>query len=219
MVQITKSRVGAQVIIAGRVALAIVALVLCSGQDKSNLRAQSAAVGQKSGEQKACVTAAREKLGPDAAVLRCGHLSDSGALETLAVVKLASIAGQGNCVAVSRLAVLRHDGTEWKAELEADQQIKNPEGYIGLSYIDDSYKVRGYCLTVTDRRTGSREPFSIALGYITKNGRFEGVPVYIGWNSKVGRYQEFAGNDDAAGFNSEVKHPRHVNTAKECCGK
>jgi hypothetical protein len=152
-----------------------------------------------------------------AEVLRCGYLSDSGAIEALAVVPLKSIRGLSpGCIPVSRLAILRLVNGNWQTALDAEHEIRNPVGYVGLEYIDDSYQVRGYCLVIGDRKAGSREPFSLSLGYITLSGDFDGVPTDIGWNPKAGRYQELAGNDATGGFSPEVKDPPH---RKVCCSK
>ena len=40
----------------------------------------------------------------------------------------------------------------------------------------------------------------------------EGAPIEIAWNSKVGRYQEYAANEDPVGFKPELKNPPHIRT-------
>jgi len=37
---------------------------------------------------------------------------------------------------------------------------------------------------------------------------------YVSWNDKVGRYQEFAANEDPPGFKAELKTPRHIHSGE-----
>src|SRR5438132_158223 len=100
-----------------------------------------------------CEVGAKRVLGPGVAVLKCGELTGSGALEALAVLPLSASANTGDGTSVSRLVVIKQKGSEWETELDADKEIRNPEGYIGMDFTDDSYVSSGYRLRVYDHRT------------------------------------------------------------------
>ena len=157
-----------------------------------------------------CMSAVRASLGPGAVVLRYGHLSTTTASEALAVVKLASAPTHRECVPVSRAAVFRLEKSGWKIALDAAKEIRNTEGYIGLSYIDDAHVLYGYCLSTTDKRSDGVPAFSLYLSSLERDGT-EGLPTEISWNQSVGRYQEVTANAGSR-FKPELKNPPHIHS-------
>ncbi len=162
--------------------------------------------------------AARTALGPGAVVLRVAHPDGTDSTEVLAALSLASIPPSQGCTPVSHIVVLRRSTEGWQTVLDADKdgQVKNPEGYVGVDYIDDSQENRspGYCADLSQELD---KHFSLALTYLTAAGAEDGIPVYVEWNDKVGRYQSSIINSDPPGFESELKNPPHVDTSKRRC--
>lgn len=158
-------------------------------------------------QDRACVDAARKALGHDAVVLKCGHLTDTKSLETVAAVRLRPSLDEGNWFAVSELVVLRQNGSEWTKEFSADRKwMRNPVGFIGIDFIDDSDPFIGYRASFSDRAHG----FCIAASYLAPDGESEGIATEICWNPAVGRFQEFSYNQDPEGFKPEVVNPPHI---------
>jgi len=156
-----------------------------------------------------CATAAIAALGPGAEVLRCGSWSGAGSPQALVVLKLGSVPSSKGCAPVSRVMILSSGPTGWRTVLEASKEIRNPVGYIGLDFIDDSYKFLGYCLATADRRSDGSPGFSLFLTYLRSlSGETEGTSFEIGWNARVKRYQEFDGE-----FRPEVIDPPHRSPA------
>jgi hypothetical protein len=90
-----------------------------------------------------CLAAARTILGPAAVVLRCGELNAAKDLEVVAVLRRKIASPPNYCEPLSRFVVLRYEKTGWKTILDGAKEIKNPEGYVGLDYIDDSPEYMG----------------------------------------------------------------------------
>jgi hypothetical protein len=44
---------------------------------------------------------------------------------------------------------------------------------------------------------------------LTSNLDHDGIPIEIGWNATVGRYQEFSVDQEPEGFKPELKNPPH----------
>jgi hypothetical protein len=96
--------------------------------------------------------------------------------------------------------------------LDMDQKTtRNSYGYVGVDYIDANWH-GNYWIELS--KPADPGGLSLTVRYSTENGRGvddEGVPVLIGWNKKVGRYQEItpyaAGTDgaDADGFVPEKR--------------
>lgn len=189
----------------------LLALVLLAGICPESSFAQAIPQGKKAMESnRACLDAAKAKLGPRAVVLQCGKLNNGG-LEALVVLKRTVASAPKYCTPVSQFAVLRLEGTSWKAVLDGAKEIKNGEGYIALDYIDDSPEFYGYCLGTSKERSDGKPGFAILLNYFNSGGEIEGSSTEISWNNKSGRYQEFS---DVEGFRPEIKNPRHVNTRR-----
>ncbi|MEW5980348.1 MAG: hypothetical protein AB1898_31560 [Acidobacteriota bacterium] len=154
--------------------------------------------------------AARRLLGPKAEILRYGDISKNGKIEALAIAKLTADPGSGKDILISRAIILRREGSEWNVVLDAAEQIKNKEGYIGLDYIDESSGFYGYRLTLNDRRGDEQPAFTIYLTDLGPDGEPQGTAIEINWNPDVGRYQEFSYGDYPAVFKPELKNPRRL---------
>lgn len=155
-----------------------------------------------------CIAAAKKLLGPEAEVVKYGHLNSAEALEAVVVVRIAGARGdKSDGIPVSRLAILRHEPSGWQSVLNASRYITNEAGYIGIEFIDDSYPFRGYRVAFYGERSDGKQAFVLCLGHIGDPGS---VPIEISWNPQVGRYQEFAFNEEPSGFKSEIKNPPHL---------
>jgi hypothetical protein len=168
--------------------------------------------------QQACVDAAKATLGQGAILLRCGELNGAGIQEAVVALGLKPISRR--CTAVSELRILRHEAAGWKTAFQADRQfqIKNPAGFVGIDYIDESDAYRGFCVDITEHK--AQERFSIALSFIVADGTVdeEGLPIAVAWNTKVGRYQEILSGGDPVLFAPEKKNVPHINIQERCCG-
>lgn len=160
-----------------------------------------------------CIRAAKTILGAKAEVLHYGSIGTKGDAEAFAAVKLESTRTPKGCVPITEMVIIRQDKGDWRTIFEARRhmQIKNPEGFVGIEYIDDSFDYPGFCLNVNKGKPS--DPFSFALTFLKSGGATEGLPMYIGWNSAVGRYQSMTYEDPAA-FEPEVKNPRHISVGK-----
>jgi hypothetical protein len=172
-------------------------------------------VQSSSDSAQSCLKAAKELLGPTASVLKCGHLAESNALEVVAGAKLAQFKETRDSVLVSKLAVLRLNGSAWNAELTADKNwMRNNIGYVGLEFVDDSFQIYGYRVSFSDHRSDDVTDFTIWLQYLNGDGTAEGISTEISWNPSVGRFQEFAYGEDPESFRPEVINPRHIRQRK-----
>jgi hypothetical protein len=115
-------------------------------------------------------------------------------------------------LAVSQLAILRHEPSGWRVVLTASKEVQNEAGYVGIDYIDDSSPNFGYRVLFPDQRDDGKKVFSISLSYMRKDGNTDGIPLEISWDSAVGRYREFGVNSDPPGFKPEIKNPPHLKT-------
>jgi hypothetical protein len=197
-------------------ALTILAACCCSGPATRAEDAAPGAVHEAHGEDphppQGCLDAARRLLGLQAEIIRYGRLNGPEAPE--AVVKLGNLATTKEGIPISRLVVLRFEAPIWKPVLDVSKQITNAAGYIGIDYIDDSYVFHGYRLVLKNQRPDGKPGITMDLSYLNGGGGVEGIPVEVAWNDKVGRYQEFAANEDPAGFKPELKSPRHIRTGE-----
>ena len=157
-----------------------------------------------------CTAGAKSVLGDSASVLRCGDLTARGGLEAIAVTPLSGVTQSQGQVAVSRVVVIRKGSSRWSTELNAQKQITNPVGYLGIDYIDDSYSPPGYLLAVQDHRSDNSPGLTLWFTEISPKGENdEATPIEVSWNPAVSRFQEFTTNQDPQGFRSEIKNPPH----------
>jgi len=153
-----------------------------------------------------CQVAARKALGAHARVLRCGEINIPGVQEVAAVLPAQYPQSPDNYLAIWKMVILRHEPSGWRTELTASREIRNGAGYIGLDYIDDSFRFMGYQLNLSDERSDKIREFDIDLIDIeSADGGSEASSTNIAWNPAVGRYQEW--NPD--GFRMEIKNPPH----------
>ncbi|HVZ59728.1 MAG TPA: hypothetical protein VG892_02980, partial [Terriglobales bacterium] len=71
-----------------------------------------------------CLDAAKNALGSEAEVLKCGHLTAADALETIAVMRLKQLKETKEGIPVSRLVVLRRTKSQWITELAVDRNSR-----------------------------------------------------------------------------------------------
>ena len=140
----------------------------------------------------ACLSAARNFLGPAAQVAKCGDLTGTGELEVAAFVRLKELRTTADGIPLSKLVVLRQEKSRWVVELAADQKPpRNPVGYIGIDYIDDSRELGLYRVSFYDEGSHEIPGFTIDLFYLSPRGQNEGIPVEIAWNRSLARFQEY----------------------------
>ncbi len=146
----------------------------------------------------------------------CGHLTGTHALETVAVLGLPQFHENEDGIAVSKLIILRKRRSEWNIELTADREnwIRNGLGYIGVDFIDDSADFVGYRISFSGERSRRTPRFTVTFFYLSPKGHTEGVSLGVTWNPAVGRFQEYATNEDPTGFKPEVKNPPHIRSRK-----
>jgi hypothetical protein len=114
---------------------------------------------------------------------------------------------------VRQWAILRREASGWTTVFEDDgNERRNPEGYVAQDYINDSKSEKwGYCLDVLDHRSDGVHGFTIDLAFLAlPQGNEDGVPIEIGWNERVRRYQELDIYDDPKKFKAEIRNPPHV---------
>jgi hypothetical protein len=169
-------------------------------------------------DQQSCLEAGKQALGPDAQILKCGHLTGSDALEAVAAIHLKQFRTTKVGIAVSKFVVLRREKLEWTTVLTADQEaIRNTLGYIGADFINDSDTCSRYRVSFYDEGSHEVPGFTIVVSYFRPDAQGDaGAPVEIAWNRSVGRFQEYNENQDPLGFQAEKKDLPHIRTAKAC---
>jgi hypothetical protein len=161
-----------------------------------------------------CLEAAQRLLGSDAQVARCGDRIGGSDVESIAFTRLKQFSEDPNGIPISRLVILQKVDSQWKTALDVARQIQNPAGYVGIDYIDDSQQYPGYRANFLDRRSDGQPAFVLQLSYLRTDGKSEGVPIEISWNSAAGRFQEFSANQEPEGFKTELKNPPHIHGPK-----
>jgi hypothetical protein len=194
-------------------------IVILLGVSIASARAQSATASQghlPDTAARSCLEAARKVLGSEAEVIKCGHLTGTDALETVAAIRLTQFKEtKADGIPVSKLVILRRERMQWAVELTADKNwIRNGVGYIGIDFIDDSDDFVGYRCLCSGEGSQDVPGFGIALFYLSPQGDNEGIDTDINWNPAVGRFQEYAFYDDPPGFKPENKNPPHIRTRK-----
>jgi hypothetical protein len=132
-------------------------------------------------------------------------------------VRLRQFRETADGIPVSKFVVLRQvSSSGWSIVLTADKNwIRNDAGYVGFeagSSIDDSYRITGYRVSFFDHNSDGVPGFTISLYYLTPSGDNDGLPMEVGWNPSVGRFQWFAYEVEPHGFRPEVKNPPHIRT-------
>jgi hypothetical protein len=152
------------------------------------------------------VAKAQGLIGSKAELIRFGHLSVGAPLEGVAILRLGQTSKHLE-VPVSRLIILRLNGSDWTTVFDAGREMTNPAGYVGLDYIDDDFKFEGYDVALNEKGSDAEDRFTL---YFTLLGPDPGWPTEVGWNKATGRYQEMS--DDARDkvlFTPELKDPPH----------
>lgn len=199
-----------------RVAVWSVSLVLCGcARGTASTVTQQQASSSES-NSKSCLGAAKKALGPSAEVLKCGRLAGAEALEAVAAVRLRGVKDDANGVPISKLVILRRTAAHWIAELTMGQQIRNPVGYIGIDFIDDSETSGRYRVSFSDSRSDGSRGFTLYYYYMNPQDGVEGAGVEVSWNPRVQRFQAYSANEDPSGFKPEIKNPPHRKLNK--CG-
>jgi hypothetical protein len=167
-----------------------------------------------SNQAQACLEAARRALGPTANVAKCGHLTRTAALETVAVVKLRHPPKSCGGVAVSKLEVLREHEPQWNVELTLERWAHNQVGYVGLDFIDDTQQFEstfaGHCVWLSDHIDEGKTGFTIFFNVLYRNGEMEGWGPEVAWNPSIGRFQEYREDGQTPPFKSEIKNPERL---------
>jgi hypothetical protein len=172
----------------------------------------------KETDHEGCLQAARELLGPEAEMLKCGHLSDVAHLEAVVGIRVQGLKDDKNGIPISKLEILQRVKSHWESVLIIDGEIKNSEGYVGADFIDDSHPFPYYRVDLTDRgaQWGDRTPqqFTLVLLSMTRDGKVDegDMGLGIGWNPAVGRFQEIEPNGEELA--PEVKTPKHIRSLK-----
>jgi hypothetical protein len=148
-------------------------------------------------------------LGSTSEVARCGHLLGQSSLEAVGLLPLRQFKPTVGGVAVARLVIIRRFRGPWTVELDAARQIRNPAGYIGVDFIDDSSESPGFFVQFLDERDDGTAGFVLALTYLSPSGETEGAPTQIAWNASVARFQEFDLTRQPFGFKTEMPAPPH----------
>lgn len=136
-------------------------------------------------------------------------------MEAVAFVRLKQFKVDRNGIPVSRLVIFRKVHSHWTVVLDAAKGIRNPVGYVGSDYIDDSYGYPGYRVSFSDRRSDDKPAFVLWLYFLGTDGEPEGIAAEISWNPAVGRFQEFGGGDQPPlRFLPELKNPPHIRSSR-----
>ena len=149
-------------------------------------------------------------MGPHSEVLKCGALNTPGTQEVVAILPASFPPRKGIGIAIRKMLILRKERSGWRTALTAAREIRNEAGYVGIDYIDDYFHYFGYWLTITDTRSDGAKAMDIDLVDIENaDGTSEASSTEIAWNPVAGRYQEWAYDQNPAGFRSEISNPPH----------
>ena len=130
------------------------------------------------------LAAAQALLGSDAQILLFGDLAKTGKEQILAAnvvpnTPKSTVAG----TVVTRAIIAENDGGKWTELMRADEYLKNPKGYLGLTPLQavGGWKLQyenspgsGMSLYFTPIKTGSNE---------------KTLPIAVKWNPTTKRYQ------------------------------
>lgn len=128
-------------------------------------------------------------LGNGAEILRYGHLSTPDSLEVIGAVPVAEIPNSPEGFAVSRLVLLRQDGTQWNDALSVDKGIRNNDGNITRPRETSArYRVAFFEHHFDD----GRQRWILQFTPTNAEGESTGRPVHVSWNEILGRYQQIS---------------------------
>jgi hypothetical protein len=154
-----------------------------------------------------CLATAGSLAGGAVELLKFGHFIPNGPLDCVVAGVLEDIDVQVDGVLASRLLVLRHQGQSWRIALDASKWATNPEGFVGIDSIDDSYDFKGLRVVTDDKGPTGQPGITIWISYLDEGGEDDGAAKAFSLNPVTGRYQEF---DEKLGFKPEVRDPPHT---------
>ncbi len=166
------------------------------------------------GQSSACLQAARRWLGASAEVVKCGHLTEPGSIEVVAILPLSGHKRIPDLYYASKFIILRRTGPDtWAVELRADQlPPRNSSGYIGIEFLSNcpsyGYGLSFYHHIFADDPSNifnNRPYFTVSVTYLNPEGHMEGSETEVSWNPKVRRFQEF--DYEAGMFKPETRNP------------
>jgi hypothetical protein len=156
-----------------------------------------------------------KKADPKLKIIRSGDLIGDGALEYVAAHVLPQQPKKG--MHVLRLVIARVEHNRCSIVFDAGKSgPKNPFGYVGIEYIDDGSDFYGYAIEFS---SNTQHKGDLDITWLNPEHEPEGEGIAIGWNRKVGRYQEYRVEDDGSPeiFKPELRNPPHHNS--KLCGK
>ncbi|HET9837702.1 MAG TPA: hypothetical protein VFR84_05650 [Candidatus Angelobacter sp.] len=162
--------------------------------------------------------AAIKNAGSNLKIIKSGDLVGDGAREYVAVRMLPKQPKKGTYV--SRLLIARAEHGHCSIVLDAGKSgPKNPVGHIGIEFIDDGTDFYGYSVEFGSDVNDREHQGDVYLTWLNPNHELEGMAIEIGWNKRVGRYQEYRLEEDGSSemFKPELRKPPHRNS-KHCGG-
>ena len=163
----------------------LIVLLASLGSVQSGVPA-SAPVSDPPAEVRALIT---RTLGSGAEILGYGHLSTPDSVEVIGAVPIAGIPASPEGVAVSRLALLIQQGTQWIDALAVDKGIRNNDGSITAAREKSAlYRVAFF----KHRFDDGRQRWIMQVTPINQAGERTGHPIHISWNEMLGRYQQIS---------------------------
>jgi hypothetical protein len=155
---------------------------------------------------RAVIEAATNILGPGATILQFGHLSAPDQNEAVAAVTASAESNPSGAVTVSKLVILRDKNSGWTPDLKVDKVIRNSQGFLGATSIDQLRPSALYKVSLfTHQFDDGKNRFVIQLTPADADGRPTGASVYVSWNPLVGRYQQIS--LQGYGFDPEIHEP------------
>ena len=184
-------------------ASACLPLVLLSGCARKTWSNES----DEAALRKQCLITAGAIIGSDVELLKFGHFAPKAPLDCVAAGALPDTEPTPEGFLASRVLILRHQGENWRIALDAAKWVTNPEGYVGVTALDDSFDFKGLRAMVDDKDPSGQPGTTLWLTYLDENGEDQGDAKAFGLNTLNWRYEEF---DERQGFKPEIKDPPHV---------
>jgi len=157
--------------------------------------------------RKGCLATAGSIAGGAVELLKFGRFVPNGPLDCVVAGVLEDVDIPADGVPASRLLVLRHQGESWRISLDAAKWATNPDGFVGIDTIDDSYDFKGLRVVTDDKSPTGQPGITIWISYLDEDGEDDGAAKAFSLNPATGRYQEF---DEKLGFKPEVRDPPHT---------
>lgn len=127
---------------------------------------------------------AKTLLGSEAEVLVFGDLAKNGKQQLLTIDRLPKTpAGVAPGILFTRLVIAENDQGKWKEALRADEHLKNPKGYLGLTPLNP---VTGWRLQYEQ---DSEKGLQLYFTPLQPAGGSHVSPIGVRWNPATKRYQ------------------------------